>query len=158
MPEDEKSKEPEQVGGHIDDLEKDLYSRKKDQVARRKRRDLHMRDYGVADNWDDAPEEVIMDKSRKPVVKTILTASIAFFIISAIFSTFFFFKGIKISANNVIIRVEGPALVAGGEELTLQISIQNNNPVPIETADLIVEYPDGTRSAANIEVAQKRHR
>ncbi len=143
--------------GRIDSLERDLYSRKKDQIAQRKRRELHTRDYGVSDSWDDIPKEIPV-KSRRPFIKIILAASIAFFVISAIFSTFFFFKGVNISPSNVVIHVEGPALVGGGEELDLQITIKNNNPVPIETADLIVEYPDGTRSAANVDIEQKRHR
>jgi len=143
--------------GRIDNLEKNLYSRKKDQVASRKRREFHERDFGVSDTWDHV-EEVIPVKSRRPIIKIILSASVAFFVISAIFSGFFFFKGVDISPNNIVIKVEGPALVGGGEELGLQITIKNNNPVPIETADLIVEYPSGTRSAANIDVELPRHR
>lgn len=149
--------ENEKPESRLDQLQQDLYSRKREQVAKRTRRDLKERDFGVRDEWKKIETEENV-KQRRPVIKLILIASLAFFAFSAVFASYFFFQGVDISPKNVVIEVQGPALIGGGETLDLQIGILNNNPVPIETADLIVEYPDGTRSAQNIDVDLPRHR
>ena len=150
--------ENEKPKSRLDNMQRDLYSRKKEQVKMRTRRDLKERDFGVRDAWKDVQREDTDMKPRRPVVKLVLLASLAFFAFSAVFASYFFFQGVDISPKNVVIEVQGPALIGGGETLGLQIGIKNNNPVPIETADLIIEYPDGTRSAQNIDVDLPRYR
>jgi len=149
--------ENEKPESRLDDLQQNLYSRKKEQIISRTRRDLKERDFGVRDEWKEIHDDESM-KSKRPVVKMVLLASLSFFAFSAVFASYFFFQSFDISPKNVVIEVQGPALIGGGEELALQISILNNNPVAIETADLIIEYPDGTRSAKNIDVELPRHR
>lgn len=52
-----------------------------------------------------------------------------------------------ISGENVDVTIKGPLSIAAGEELQLQILVQNNNPVAIEAVDLVVDYPLGARRA-----------
>lgn len=147
----------EKQSGGLEKLEKDLYSREKEQIMGRERREFRQHDFGIPDEWKDV-DDVETFKTRKPLVKIILLASLAFFALSTVFAAIFFFQGTGISPKNIVIEIRGPAQIGGGEELSLQIKVQNNNPVPIETADLIVEYPAGTHSASNIDVELPRYR
>ena len=71
----------------------------------------------------------------------------------------FIFGGSNVvSSQNIDISIEGPVTISGGEELSLQIAITNKNNVSIKLADLLIEYPNGTRSATNISDALPRHR
>lgn len=62
------------------------------------------------------------------------------------------------SPENVEILVQGPATIGGGDALTLQIAVTNRNSVPIELADLIIEFPEGTRSVSDVTVELPRIR
>lgn len=141
----------------IDMLKKELYSRTNEDVIERERRDLHERDFEVSEEW--APEEVnVVKKKKKPLLLILLAVSVLFFIGSVALSSLFFFSMPSISPNNVEIEVQGPASIGGGEELGLLITITNNNPVPINLADLLIEYPSGTRTAVDINTELPRYR
>lgn len=143
----------------MDSIEESLYSRSPEALDTRERRSLKQRDFGVRDEWKTIEEEETQNmKTRRPVAKMILIGALVFFGLSTVFSSYFFFRGVDISPDNIVIEVQGPSLIGGGEELNLQITVRNNNPVPIETADLIIEYPSGTHSAANIDVELPRFR
>jgi len=78
----------------------------------------------------------------------ILLAGFAFFVLAmAVSSLFLVFGKNSISAGNITIAATGPFTIGGGEELQMQVGITNNNTVPIESATLIVQYPQGTLSA-----------
>ena len=140
----------------IDRLKKELYSRKNEDVMARSRRDLHERDFGAPEEWILEEEEVV--KKKLPILKILLVTSVVFFVGSAAISSFFLFSTPAISPQNVEIEIQGPATIGGGEELGLQITITNRNPVSISLVDLIVEYPDGTRATNDINKELRRHR
>lgn len=142
----------------IEDLEQGLYSRKSISSEARERREFKERDFGVSEEWNKKKNVERSTKRKKPFLKQILIGSIIFFVGAIIFSSYFFFRVPAISPKNVEIEVQGPAVLGGGDELSLQILITNKNPVPIESADLIIEYPDGTRSAFNVDLELPRHR
>lgn len=77
----------------------------------------------------------------------VLGVSLFLFVLAvAISSAYLYFGGNQISARNIGISINGPFAVAGGEVLPLQVGITNENTVPIQSATLIIDYPDGTRS------------
>jgi hypothetical protein len=77
----------------------------------------------------------------------LLVAALFFFVASVgVSSLFMLFGGNSISGDNIAVDITGPFTVGGGEELALQVGITNQNPVPIESATLIVTYPRGTQS------------
>lgn len=85
-------------------------------------------------------------KPKKYRLKFILSG-LVFFIGALVVSSFFFLSGSNnISGENITINVEGPFGVGGGEIIDLQIAVSNQNTVPIESAMLIIEYPQGTQS------------
>ncbi|MCH7597613.1 hypothetical protein IID27_01025 [Patescibacteria group bacterium] len=141
----------------IDRLKKELYSRKNEEVIARSRRDLHERDFDAPEEWTPKETKPVITK-KLPILKILLVSSIVFFAASAAISSFFLFKTPAFSPQNVEIEIQGPATVGGGEELGLQITIINRNPVPITLVDLIVEYPNGTRAVNDINIELRRYR
>jgi hypothetical protein len=80
-------------------------------------------------------------------VRGIFLTSLLFFILSAgVAGYFFFYESNQISCDNMVIDVTGPLTIASGKELTLNVGILNKNPTAVQLADLVVQYPEGTRS------------
>jgi len=150
--------------GSIERLKKKLYSRGIPQFIR-ERRPLYSKEDGTATDWKEAvsePVSKVLDsaqRSRYFRPPLILAVSVVFFFLATAFGAFFFFGGNNIiSSSNLNIGISGPTSIGGGEELTLQISVTNRNSIPIELADLIIEYPDGTRTSGDIGKELPRYR
>ncbi len=82
----------------------------------------------------------------------LLAAALVFFLASLAFFGYYFFFGPgsgDASSSNIDIAISGPPQVEGGAPAEFQISVGNRNKVPIELADLVITYPDGTRSPAD---------
>lgn len=96
---------------------------------------------------EDLLEEVVLENKSRPYRKFVLLGSIGLFVLVALVSSVYLFFGAnQISAKNVSINVGAPFSLAAGEVLPLQISISNQNSVPIESATLIINYPAGTKT------------
>lgn len=92
-------------------------------------------------------------------VEILFIGSIAFFIIAAIFSAFLFFSGTNtVSTRNVTINIDGPTSIRAGDTITLQVVITNHNKVAMELADLVIEFPSGTRAESDISTELPRLR
>jgi hypothetical protein len=145
----------------IEEMRKRLYVRGKGYDSK-KRRQLNPIDYGVKSGWSDqnarpAPKE--KKKKTRSILSILLIASFVFFLLAISISAFFIFGGSNVvSSQNIDIEIQGPATISGGEELSLQIAVTNKNNIAIKLADLLVEYPDGTRSATDISKALPRYR
>lgn len=112
--------------------------------------DLKPEKYEIKREWN------MVNKQKKKKVKKekmsffgkLAIFSVLFFIFSLAVASYVFFKGVNvISTENVDISVSGPSSVGGGEELSFQITVQNNNSVDLELTDLIIKYPEGTLSS-----------
>lgn len=97
--------------------------------------------------------EAMPQKSKRATFrKTLALSGVAFFVIAVgVASMLMFWGNNTISGNNISIQTDGPISVGGGEELNFQVAIANQNAVPIQSATLIVEYPQGTKSATERE-------
>lgn len=49
-------------------------------------------------------------------------------------------------SNTVDVTVVGPVAVGGGEEMSIDVIIQNKNPFALQTVDVVIEYPEGTKT------------
>ncbi len=88
---------------------------------------------------------------RKSYRKRFALLGVLFFLGALGVSGFLLFVGNNtISGENISITASGPIAVGGGEEVQFQVAIANQNAVPIQSASLIIEYPDGTQSATEI--------
>lgn len=145
----------------IEEMRKRLYARSQNSDSK-KRRQLSSIDYGTKSQWSDQNEKPRFKekkKKRRSALTLLLIASVIFFLLAIAISAFFIFGGSNIvSSQNIDIEIQGPTTISGGEELSLQIAVTNKNNVAIKLADLLVEYPDGTRSATDISRALPRYR
>jgi hypothetical protein len=100
-----------------------------------------------------------MANRKSNLLKLFLLGSVTFFFLALIVAFFVIFGGGNIiSSDNVEISVSGPVSVSGGEVLSLDIVINNKNNTALELADLIIEYPEGTRNAKDLSKDLPRER
>lgn len=141
----------------LERLEKKLASSAPDGI---RRSSFPGRRGGAPRDWQKWPEE---KRRRSPgrfgPLEWFFAASVAFFIVASGISALLFLSGNNtVSTKNVDIIVSGPTEIGAGETLPLQIVITNRNAVPMQLADLILEFPDGTRSDADIAIELPRVR
>ncbi|MDD9868231.1 MAG: hypothetical protein OXU73_02790 [Candidatus Campbellbacteria bacterium] len=80
-----------------------------------------------------------------------------FFLAALVF--YFLFSGRQnISSENIEIEIRGPVFVTSGGETPINISITNDNSIPIEFADLVINYPSGTKSSKDNTTLLTRER
>ncbi len=99
-----------------------------------------------------APRPSLATMSPRPTNKRyrlkMIAAGLIFFVLSIMVSIVFMtFGNGGISGENITITATGPFTIGGGEIMPVQVGINNDNQVAIESATLIVEYPRGTLSA-----------
>jgi Domain of unknown function DUF11 len=86
-------------------------------------------------------------KPKRHYRRFVLLGSLLIFIFgTGIASLYLYFGGNQISGDNIIVAINGPAAIGGGEVLPLQITVTNQNSVAVQAATLILKYPSGTRS------------
>lgn len=79
-----------------------------------------------------------------------LWGSLAFFVLAFAAAAFtFFVGGNTVSSARINLQIVAPSLIDSGKATELQFIITNNNGTPLENADLIVDYPTGTRSSSD---------
>ncbi len=158
----------------LDKMERKLYSRKTPNAINKGRTGLtdeseEETDFGKqSEGWQDAKTSGFdqlaakmsrVAEKRHSFFKKIFGLSIAFFVVAALVAGFVFWGGMNlISSRNVDIQVVGPLSIAGGQETSFDINIINNNNTDLESAALVVEYPEGTRSAIDLSIELQRER
>ena len=152
---------PENPSDHekerIERLRRAMYSRQlENKIGTRPRRELRQTPEMTPDDWQrpeaGAPGEIIAPRTiglARKVLWWLLVSSVVFFIGAVLFFGYYFTLGsgsFGASPTNIDIAVSGPPQVQSGETTKLQIVITNKNKVPLELADLVLTYPQGTRS------------
>jgi len=153
-------KERKNKSERLERLKKELYG-KRSFLPRQKRSRLRPREFEVQREWTKEGNELPLQQKPKkmPLTAKIFFGSIIFFLIAAGVSLFILLGGSNIiSSRNVLINITGPVSSPAGEETVLQITIENRNNVPLEFADLLIEYPEGTRVVLNLEQELVRFR
>jgi hypothetical protein len=94
---------------------------------------------------------MVQEEEKMAFSKKILIASVAFFVVTAGIGSFFFFGQKNIfSPENINISISGPVSAEGGKEIGLQIVVTNENSVALDAAELVIDYPEGTKDADNL--------
>src|SRR3989344_727307 len=141
----------------IDELNKSLYSRNAPNVRSKRKLRWKEQDTDVQTDWKH-PEETLEDVELNKHYKDnsmsfftkILIGSIIFFVIALGIGAYLVLNGSNIvSANNVDITINGPVSVAGGEPISLDIEVINQNNITLNTVDLSVDFPIGTTDVEN---------
>ncbi|MCB9805999.1 hypothetical protein H6775_02440 [Candidatus Nomurabacteria bacterium] len=146
----------------LEKVQDNLYSPSK-YAGLKPRKDLKPKGYAANESWDDGDLNTMISeyKPKKRLNWFIVFAVIAFlfFIGAAVYGFFNFLNGTSnVAGNDVDINVIGPVSIGGGEELTLDIVVQNSNAGVIQTVDLVIEYPDGTKQADDLRTDLPRIR
>lgn len=157
-------------------LEKKLYSRNAPDIIDAGRSDLKSGNedreevvtVGEEKSWQsfktDKFDELAANVSRMAInkhsfVKKVFVFSVLFFVLASAIAAFVFFGGMNIiSSKNVDIKVIGPVSIGGGQEVSLDINVINNNNTNLESVSLLIEYPEGTRNVADLskEISNER--
>ena len=96
---------------------------------------------------------------RMPPIEFIFAGAIIFFIGALAVASILFFSGSNtVSTKNVLLEVSGPTEIRAGDSVTLTVVVTNQNSVPMELADLLIEFPTGTRSETDVSVDLPRIR
>jgi hypothetical protein len=144
----------------IERLRRAMYSRDlADKLHERPRHELDAEKGTVGEDWQESEERIagvsiaprVIDATRS-ALKWLLVAAIVFFIAAVGYFVYFFTLGggsSPASPSNIDITVTGPPAAAGGEITELHVTIVNRNTVPLELADLVLNFPSGTRSPAD---------
>lgn len=146
-----------------------MYSRKLEPLIKEKpRRELELGRPPVGEEW--VRKEPTLDSSSiapqrirvfRVLIRWAIYAALAFFVGAAGFFAYYFFLGggsTPASPGNIDISVSGPLQVASGSPTELQIAVVNRNRVGLELADLVITYPDGTRSPVDLSTNLKDQR
>jgi hypothetical protein len=108
----------------------------------------------IADSWGTG-EKVNPNVKEKFFMKTsffkkFFIFSIIIFVLALGYAGYvFFIGGNTVSNNNIGISVSGNNFTAGGEKMSLVVGITNKNSSPLELADLVMKYPQGSSTDAS---------
>lgn len=137
---------PKKIHKKIEHLERDLYDPTKDHGQRPRRR-IHGRDIELDHTFkDDQYDDLIHARSKyklpTSLFKKIFFSVLTFFIITVFIAGVSLYEGKKaVSEDLIAMEVLGQPFVDGGEELELQIRVQNFNEQALQLPDLVVSYP-----------------
>lgn len=134
----------------LDKLEKRLNFDPEENVP--KRSSLFARGESAPSEWAvKTAEKTVRKVSGMKPVELLFIGAVIFFIIALVTAGLLFFAGNNtVSTKNVDISITGPSEIGAGSTLSLQVVVTNRNAVPMELTDLVLEFPSGTRSAADI--------
>ncbi len=120
--------------------------------------ELEKKEFDVRENWsqDEQALEIgvnetnlqnsISNKKKNSMTKNILIVSLLFFIGALTFAFYVLYNGSNISsADNIEMSITGPVNFGAGEEVSLRIFIENKNTSNLESAKLLIDFPDGAR-------------
>lgn len=95
-----------------------------------------------------ASMDVDMATKKKKKYRFVLLVFGLFFFIAAtaLASVYMLLGGNTISNENISVAITGPSSIGGGEVLTLQMGVSNQNTVPLHSAILNIRFPAGTMS------------
>ena len=81
-------------------------------------------------------------------MRGVFVVSLLFFLCAVGFAMYFFNGGTnQVSCDNVNINISGPMSIASGKKLSLDVHVENKNPVPMRNAELDIIFPEGARDA-----------
>ena len=138
----------------LSELDKRLYTRGAGPLKVR-RSELSPEQQDFKTSWG-LRQATALTRPRRPEFWTVQTltkfffGAVIFFILALALAAFFLFRGSNVVSNaNIDIAVTGPTVIKSGDRLDLGIAVTNKNRSDLQTADLIVEYPAGTRDPNN---------
>lgn len=149
---------PEDDTSSLERLREQLYTPR--DIAGAPRPNLSPRPHDPAQAWEalKRQETGMPHRRRLSGAGLFFIGAVVFFVIAGGASFFLFVAGGRsVSTDNIVISVQGPTSIAGGETVPLSITIENRNPVAITDTHFTVDFPVGTRSPDSVLAALPRH-
>lgn len=134
----------------VDELNEKLYHRKAD-FKKRPRRKLHNPDYELKNDFpDDEFESWKERKSQRRLptsfFKKVFLGVLSFFVLTLIVAGLSLYTGSKtVSGDLISLDILSQPFVDGGENLEVQVRIQNYNEQELQLPDLVLSYPKDSR-------------
>ncbi len=163
-----KSDTGNQASNRLESLEEKLYSNKFDQEESKSSfRSNRTHPTPVRGDWadDDSPKadpniaEPVSTRNTFAFLKQILVGAIILFVASLAIAAYVFIGNRNVvSTKNILININTPLSIPGGEKLPVEINVTNQNNVALISADVLVEYSDGGRQPDNLSQELKRYR
>ncbi|MCK5592261.1 MAG: hypothetical protein KAI72_09935 [Candidatus Pacebacteria bacterium] len=131
-----------------------LYSREKEETPIMK--NLEKKEFDVREDWgqeepsvtEPKVQDIAPNKKKSSMAKNILILSLVFFIGAITFAFYILYNGTNISSvDNIEMSVTGPVDFGSGEEVKLRIFIENKNTSNLESAELLIDFPDGAKGS-----------
>ncbi|HXK31395.1 MAG TPA: hypothetical protein VJZ94_01480, partial [Candidatus Paceibacterota bacterium] len=140
----------------VERLKGRLYARDKEKKPTQDRTPLSITTSETPVSWaPQEPEErpqpphpplVLPKRVRISFATKFLLGSLLFFVMATAAAAYMFFGGGNIvSSRNIDLEIIAPSLIDGGKETQLQFIISNRNRTSLRLADLVIDYPEGTR-------------
>ncbi len=127
-------------------LENKLYSLK-NEGAKISRAKFHAVKKEIPKSWQEAKEQIPEDHHvarTSHFLRKMFFVSAGFFLLAILIAVYsIFFGNGGVSNEKVDVKILGSSFTDGGETLSVSIEVVNRNPVSLELADLLVEYPRG---------------
>jgi hypothetical protein len=114
----------------------------------------------VPHEWQKSSIAALVQRGERHVrfATLFFGGAVLFFLLAVVIAGYFFYFGNNsVSTDKVVIDIQGPTTIAGGDTVPLSLAITNKNPTVMEDAILEVDFPDGTRSAANVLASYPRY-
>lgn len=102
---------------------------------------------------EETPQDMATHKDKRHVrlATKFFTVAILFFFISAAIAGLIFYSGSNsVSVDKIVLDIQGPTTIAGGDVVPLSLTITNKNSVAIENATFAITFPSGTRDAVDV--------
>lgn len=146
---------PDGEESSIESLKQKLYTPGEEAVSELHRAELRPGQADVPPDWQHehvTPGTLSMSIGKHHTkAKWLFGVAVVFFLVAAGAAAFFLTNNRNIiSTGKIDVMVTGPVSIAAGDTLALAVEITNYNSATLETADLVIEYPDGTRDAENV--------
>jgi hypothetical protein len=161
---DEEQVPPQENESNLERLERRLYSRTPPPVRRDEEFSREERHIRIAPGWTEEAERrhsgfYSIFARIMPWIQRLFIASIVFFLFAAGVALYGFWRGSNtVSPQNISLSVLGPVGAPAGEALSFEVTVGNYNELDLDSVDLLVEYPDGTRNPASISAELLRYR
>ena len=145
----------------IEQLRRAMYSRSlSPKIKDKPRRALDSETPGIGEDWKreepELPSSTVAPAAlsqMRRIMRLMVTISAAFFVGAVGFFGYYFLVGggsTPASPGNIDISISGPVQIQSGEPTEFQIAVVNRNRTALELADLLIKYPDGTRSPTDL--------
>lgn len=93
------------------------------------------------------------------LTKKLFIGSALFFVAAISSASFVLLRGGNVvSSEKVVLQFAGPTTAAGGAPFSFEISVRNDNNIDIESADLVLQFPEGTRRPDSSTTEVRRFR